>query len=86
MSTKSYEFTMPLGGRVLAIGGHAHDYAEFVFYGWNKDIRRNTAQRVEVRKGNHSDIRSAVVRISLRSPDAGSARVASSSQASCGQR
>jgi hypothetical protein len=29
-STKSYEFTMPLGGRVLAIGGHAHDYAEFV--------------------------------------------------------
>jgi hypothetical protein len=29
-SSKSYEFTMPLGGRVLAIGGHAHDYAEFV--------------------------------------------------------
>jgi hypothetical protein len=29
-STKSYEFTMPLTGRVLAIGGHVHDYAEFV--------------------------------------------------------
>ncbi|HMU60948.1 MAG TPA: hypothetical protein PKA66_04130 [Gemmatimonadales bacterium] len=29
-SSKSYEFTMPLTGRVLAIGGHAHDYAEFV--------------------------------------------------------
>jgi len=29
-SSKSYEFTMPLTGRVLAIGGHVHDYAEFV--------------------------------------------------------
>lgn len=29
-SSKSYDFTLPLGGRLLAIGGHAHDYAEFV--------------------------------------------------------
>ncbi len=29
-SSKSYEFTMPLGGRLLAVGGHAHDYAESV--------------------------------------------------------
>jgi len=29
-SSKSYEFTMPLGGRLLMVGGHAHDYAEFV--------------------------------------------------------
>ncbi|MEZ4412725.1 MAG: hypothetical protein R2910_07075 [Gemmatimonadales bacterium] len=29
-SSKTYEFTMPLTGRVLAIGGHVHDYAEFV--------------------------------------------------------
>lgn len=29
-SSKSYEFVMPLGGRLLAVGGHAHDYAEFV--------------------------------------------------------
>ena len=29
-SSNSYEFTMPLGGRILAVGGHAHDYAEFV--------------------------------------------------------
>ncbi|MCJ7755839.1 MAG: hypothetical protein MUP13_14860 [Thermoanaerobaculales bacterium] len=29
-SSTSYEFTMPLTGRVLAIGGHVHDYAEFV--------------------------------------------------------
>lgn len=29
-SSKSYEFTLPIGGRLLAVGGHAHDYAEFV--------------------------------------------------------
>ncbi len=29
-SSKAYEFTMPLGGRLLAVGGHLHDYAEFV--------------------------------------------------------
>jgi len=29
-SSKSYEFTMPIGGRLLAVGGHAHDYATFV--------------------------------------------------------
>ena len=29
-SSKSYEFTLPLGGRLLAVGGHAHDYAQFV--------------------------------------------------------
>jgi len=29
-SSRTYEFTMPLTGRLLAVGGHAHDYAEFV--------------------------------------------------------
>ena len=33
-----------------------------MFFGWNKDIRRNSVQTVEVRKGNNSDIRIAVVR------------------------
>lgn len=36
--------------------------AEFMFYGWNPDARRNTAQLIEVKKGNNSDIRIAVVR------------------------
>jgi hypothetical protein len=40
----------------------SYDYAEFIFYGWNKDISRNTAQKIEVRKGSHSDIQIAVVR------------------------
>ena len=25
-STKSFEFTLPVGGRLLAVGGHLHDY------------------------------------------------------------
>jgi hypothetical protein len=33
-----------------------------VFFGWNRQVRRNTAQLIDVRKGEHSDIRLAVVR------------------------
>jgi hypothetical protein len=50
------------GGGVFQIQRLAYDYAEFLFYGWNKDIRRNTQQVIEVRKGGNSDIRIAVVR------------------------
>lgn len=50
------------GGGVFTIRRVAYDYAEFLFFGWNKDIRRNTAQVIEVRKGNESNIRIAVVR------------------------
>lgn len=38
------------------------DDAEFIFYGWDKDARRNMARLIEVRKGANSDIRIAVVR------------------------
>ena len=50
------------GGGVFTVRHLGYDYAEFLFYGWNKDIRRNTAQVIEVRKGNNPDIRIAVVR------------------------
>ncbi len=36
--------------------------AEFMFYGWNKDARRRTPQLIEVKKGDASDIRIAMVR------------------------
>lgn len=49
-------------GGVFQIQRMGYDHAEFVFFGWNKDIRRNTNQLIEVRKGNNSDIRIAVVR------------------------
>jgi hypothetical protein len=50
------------GGGVFTIQRMSYDYAEFLFYGWNKDIKRETQQLIEVRKGNNSDIRLAVVR------------------------
>lgn len=50
------------GGGVFQIQSLSLDYAEFVFHGWNKDVGRNTKQLIEVRRGNNSDIRIAVVR------------------------
>jgi hypothetical protein len=29
-SSKSYEFTLPIGGRVLVVGGHLHDHATYL--------------------------------------------------------
>jgi hypothetical protein len=50
------------GGGVFSIQHVAYDYAEFLFYGWNPEARRNTAQLIEVRKGSNPDIRLAIVR------------------------
>ena len=50
------------GGGVFHIQHMGYDYAEFLFFGWNKDIRRNTQQMIEVRKGGNADIRIAIVR------------------------
>jgi hypothetical protein len=52
----------PESGGVFEVKRLGYDTADFMFYGWNKDIRRTTSQLIEVRKGNHSDIRLAVVR------------------------
>ena len=49
-------------GGIFQIEHLYFDSADFLFYGWNRDIRRNTRQVIEVRKGNNSDIRIAVVR------------------------
>jgi hypothetical protein len=49
-------------GGIFQIKRMSYEDAEFVFFGWNKDIRRNTSQRIEVQRGNNSDIRIAVVR------------------------
>ena len=49
-------------GGVFTIKSKGLDYAEFMFYGWHADARRNLQQLVEVRKGNNSNIEIAVVR------------------------
>jgi len=50
------------GGGVFQIKSKGVDYAEFMFYGWHADARRDLSQLVEVRKGNNSTIELAVVR------------------------
>ena len=50
------------GGGVFQIQRETFDRAELVFYGWNKEIGRMSAQAIEVRKANNPDIRIAVVR------------------------
>ena len=50
------------GGGVFQIVRMGYDDAEFTFFGWNKEIRRNTKQQIEVRRGNNKDMRIAVVR------------------------
>jgi hypothetical protein len=52
----------PKGGGIFRIESIGSDHAEFVFFGWNKDIRRKSKQTIEVRKGEHANIRLAVVR------------------------
>jgi len=50
------------GGGIFQVKTLEYSYAEFYFYGWNKDISRNSKQVIEVRKGDNADIRIAVVR------------------------
>lgn len=50
------------GGGIFEITRMTYDDAEFLFFGWNKDVGRRTTQAFEVRIGNNSDMRIAVVR------------------------
>jgi hypothetical protein len=49
-------------GGVFQIKSKGVDYAEFMFFGWHADARRDLAQLVEVRKGTNNNIELAVVR------------------------
>jgi hypothetical protein len=50
------------GGGVFQISTMRYDSAEFFFFGWNKLIRRNAQQMIEVRRGDNASIELAVVR------------------------
>jgi hypothetical protein len=50
------------GGGIFQVQRMGLDDAEFIFFGWNKDIRRNSRQLIEVQRGDNSDIRIAVIR------------------------
>ena len=50
------------GGGIFEIKRMDYDDAAFEFFGWNNEMGRKTPQLIEVRKGNNSDMRIAVVR------------------------
>ena len=50
------------GGGIFELRRVGLEDAEFLFYGWNKDMRRNNTQLVEVRRGGNANMRIAVVR------------------------
>ena len=49
-------------GGLFQIRRRGYDYAEFMFYGWNPNFRRDIPQLIEVRKGDNNDIDIAVIR------------------------
>lgn len=50
------------GGGIFQLQGVTSEEAELVFFGWNKDIRRNTRQTLSVRRGAYASIEIALVR------------------------
>jgi hypothetical protein len=50
------------GGGIFEMRRMGYDTAEFVFFGWNKYIKRNTNQLIEVRRGANPNMEIAVVR------------------------
>ena len=50
------------GGGIFELKRMDYDDAAFEFFGWNDEMGRKTPQLIEVRKGNNSDMRIAVVR------------------------
>jgi outer membrane biosynthesis protein TonB len=49
-------------GGLFQVERLGYNDAQFLFNGWNSDIRRKSVQHIEVRKGDNSDIRYAVIR------------------------
>ncbi|MGH8800680.1 MAG: hypothetical protein ACREX6_00075 [Casimicrobiaceae bacterium] len=49
-------------GGLFQITELGYDSATFYFFGFDKDIRRNARQLIEVRRGHNADIRIAIVR------------------------
>ena len=50
------------GGGLFEIRRLGSDDAEFMFYGWNKEIKRRVPQMIEVKKGTNGNIQIAMVR------------------------
>ena len=60
--TPSFGSDPARGGGIFQIARMGYNDAEFFFYGWNKAIRRNSRQMIEVQRGNNPSMEIAVVR------------------------
>ncbi len=60
--TPSFGSERRRGGGMFQIERIGYNDAEFFFYGWNKDIRRNSQQMIEVQRGSNPTTEIAVVR------------------------
>jgi len=60
--TPTFGYDPKSAGGIFQIEHLSYEYADFYFFGLNRDIGRNTKQLIEVKKGGDSDIRVAVVR------------------------
>jgi hypothetical protein len=61
-SNLTFGYDPTRGGGMFQIQSMGVDHADFYFYGWNNNMGRHTKQLIEVRRGDNSDIRIAVVR------------------------
>jgi hypothetical protein len=59
---KTFGFDPAFGGGMFQITRLTDNSAEFIFLGWDREIRRTTKQYIEVRRAGTADIRTAVVR------------------------
>ena len=50
------------GGGIFQVARMGYNDAEFFFFGWNRAIRRNSRQMIEVQRGNNPSMEIAVVR------------------------
>ena len=59
---QSFGYDPSQGGGVFQLVRVGYSDASFYFFGWNREIKRNLKQLIEVEKGNNPDMRIAVVR------------------------
>lgn len=60
--TPSFGADRERGGGIFQVARMSFNDAEFLFFGWNKAIRRNSRQMIEVQRGNNPSTEVAVVR------------------------
>jgi len=60
--TPTFGYDPKSAGGIFQIEHMTYEYADFYFFGLNKDVGRNTKQLIEVKRGADNDIRIAVIR------------------------